>query len=177
MKNWENGGPGFPEKSEYASYYAGYISRVDHSDIIRYLSGQLDGGLTFMRNIPAEKWNYRYSKNKWSVAEVIQHVIDAERVFNYRALCFARGETKALPGFDQNEYAQASEAHRRTPDSIIEEYRTVRKATLSFFTSLSPEAWLRTGNANGNDMSVRAIAFIIGGHQAHHEEVLRERYL
>ena len=121
--------------------------------------------------------NFRYAEGKWSIKEVIGHIADVERIFVFRALCFARGEAVALPGFDENEYARQSNAGSRPLKDLVDELRTVRAATVSFFAGLSEKELLRRGTANQNGYTVRALAFIIAGHERHHVRIVAERYL
>ena len=131
----------------------------------------------FLRSIPAEKWSYRYEEGKWSVAEVLNHLMDTERIFTTRALRIARGDVLPQPGFDQDDYVRSTELENRDPHSFIAEYRAVRGATLAFFKSLAGNAWTRRGKANQSVLSVRAVAYILAGHEIHHLRILKERYL
>jgi hypothetical protein len=137
-----------------------------------------------MKELPAalagvrgEAERFRYAEGKWSIREVVGHVIDAERVFGYRALCIARGETASLPSFDENEYVANASFDHCTLEELLEEFVQVREGHLAFFRHLSKEAWTRSGVANASPVSVRALAFILAGHPRHHLAVLRERYL
>lgn len=142
----------------------------------------LESGLDLMqlfltKELPDEKLHYSYAQGKWTVAEVLLHLIDAERVFQYRALRFARGDTTELKGFDQDTYVPESNAIKRTRVDILEEFLAVRNATLKLYGSLDGGSLERVGVANGAKMSVRALGFVISGHQQHHLAILRERYL
>ncbi|SNY99838.1 DinB family protein [Flagellimonas pacifica] len=163
--------------SEYAPFYHNYILSVGENDLITELGNGKDEFISFLENISKDKLSYAYAEGKWTLAELILHVIDAERVFQYRALRFGRNDKLALAGFDQDIYVPESNAGSRTKKTIIDEYNTVRESTLSLFRSFNDEALKRVGNASGSDMSTRAMGFIICGHQAHHLKIVRERYL
>ena len=162
---------------EYHPFYGTYVNLVDTRALKDALSEGKKQFVGFLKSIPAEKYAYRYATDKWSVAELALHIIDAERVFQYRALRFARNDATPLPGFDQDGYVIGSNAEKRTKDSIISEYETVRDATISLFRSFDSEALKRKGEASGSTMSVRALGFVICGHQLHHHRIMEERYL
>ena len=166
-----------PRPEEYGSYYNTYISKVKTDDCLEALSKGKDSAVAFYKNIPAEKWNYKYGPEKWTIKEVLLHVIDAERVFAYRALRIARNDQTPLPGFDQNLYVPNSRANDRSPASLIDEYRAVREATLSLYSFLDDEALGRTGTASDFPASPLALGFIMAGHEIHHIGILKERYL
>jgi hypothetical protein len=166
-----------PDKSEYFEYYDRYVSLVPDGDVVNVLDGQLESTLTLLRGIPIEKVDYRYGPDKWTVAEVIRHVVDMEWVFTYRALTFARTATESLPGVDQDEFmAGARLAAQRWPD-LVEEFRYVRSANLHLFAGFDDTLLNRGGVASGNHVTVRALQYIIAGHEIHHVNVLKERYL
>ena len=166
-----------PDRSEYAEYYFTYINQVPAGDIKKILETQGDEYIALLSGIPEARSLDRYEPGKWSIREVAAHVNDAERVFTYRALWFARGYDSPLPSFDQDIAIATCAADARTLASHIEEFRAIREATLALFHNLPDEAWTRTGVASGNPVSVRALAFIVAGHSAHHARILRERYL
>lgn len=166
-----------PEKTEYPPYAEGYVSKVPDGDIVGILRSQLDETLALIKGIPEARGDYRYAEGKWSIKEVIGHVIDAERIFAYRALRFARGDSTSLSGFEQDDYVPNGSFNKRTLSDLADEYEHVRRSTISLFASLDPEAWDRKGSANNNESSVRALAFIIAGHERHHVEILRTRYV
>ena len=166
-----------PEKSEYASYYEGYVSRVSDGDIVEALDKQLKETLALIRSIPKDRGNYRYAEGKWSIKELLGHVIDSERVFAYRALRFGRGDATPLSGFEQDDFVRGADFNKRSLEDLAKEYEHVRRSTISLFSSLEDNAWARRGTANNNEVSVKALAFIIAGHERHHLEVLRTRYL
>jgi hypothetical protein len=165
-----------PTASEYAPFYAGYVARVTEDDILAVLSAQADELGALARSLPEAKQSYRYAEGKWSVREVLSHLIDGERVFGYRAFCFSRGEQAALPGFDENQYVSAARAGDVPLVALAKEFAVVRESNLGFLRRLGDEAWTRTGTASGKPVSVRALAWIMAGHPRHHLAVLRERY-
>jgi hypothetical protein len=169
--------PARPEAGEYAPYYEKYVSLVPEGDIVETLERQSADTLALLRSLDEGRGSSRYAEGKWSVKEVVGHVMDGERVFAYRALCFARGERAPLPGFDQDDYMRDAAFDARTLGSLVEEYESVRAATLSLLRSLDAAAWQRRGTASDNPVSVRALAHIIAGHELHHVKILRERYL
>ena len=166
-----------PDLSTVPVFYHNYINQVQENDINNAIRVNTGSVVQFLHSIPDEKWDYRYADGKWSIREMIQHIIDAERIFAYRALCFARGEKKSLPGFEENDYAAASKADARSKEELIEEFETVRKSIQQLFASFDEEQLSAVGVANNNSISVNAIGFIIPGHVQHHVNVLKERYL
>jgi uncharacterized damage-inducible protein DinB len=166
-----------PEEKEYALYYKSYIEIIGDQNVIEMLEEQLEEIPAIIESIPEEKENFRYAEGKWSVKELLVHILDTERIMAYRALCIARGEQKPLPGFDENMYALNSDADSRNLEDIIEEFELLRMSNLALFNSFSPEMLKRMGNGNGKDISVRALLHIIAGHTKHHLNVLQERYL
>lgn len=165
-----------PAATEYAPQHAPYVDLVPEEDITAALGKQGRETASLVRSLNDQKASFRYAPEKWSVKEVIGHFTDAERIFTYRALAIARGESKPLPGFEEQEYAAASNADRRSVRDLADEYEAVRRATVAFFRGLSPEAWKRSGVANEKQVSVRGIAYATLGHERHHLHVLRERY-
>lgn len=166
-----------PEATEYAPFYASYIERVPEGNIVELLEKQRQERRELLRTIAAENETYRYSEGKWSIREMVGHLIDAERVFSYRAHCISRGETASLPGFDENSYIAWSGYDERSLEELAEELDSLRAANLSMFRSFSDEMWTRKGIANNNEVTVRAIAYALAGHEMHHTAILRERYL
>ena len=166
-----------PNESEYAPSYQGYVDQVSESDIMTVLRGELDELDVLLARVPAEKEKYAYAVGKWTIREIIGHLIDGERVFGYRALCIARGEKQNLPGFDQDDYMLTAPYNHIELEDLLSELRLVRLSNMAMFRSLDEEAWNRVGTANGNEITVRALAFIMGGHVRHHMNVLKERYL
>lgn len=169
--------PGRPQPDEHDPYYAGYIGQAEGDDIVGLLEGQIEETVSMFSNVDDAQGLHRYEPDKWSVKELLGHLIDSERVFGYRALCIARGERASLPGMESDDYVREADFDERSVASLLEEYRYVRHSTLSLLRGLGEAAWRRVGVANDAPISVRALAFIIGGHQAHHMKVLRDRYL
>jgi hypothetical protein len=165
-----------PAESEYAPYYQGYIAHVTEEEIVPVLRSQLDDLDLLLGKVAPERETYRYADGKWSVREIAGHLIDGERVFGYRAFCIARGETQNLPGFDQNEYMLTAPYDGIELEDLLAEFRLVRLANIAMLRSLDGASWDRTGTANDNQITVRALAFIMAGHVRHHMGVLRERY-
>lgn len=164
--------------SEYNPYYHTYIKALGEE--VKLMDQLVDGRdifIGFLKDIPINKLSYAYADEKWTLAEVLMHIIDAERIFQYRALRFARNDSTALAGFDQNVYVPESIAANKTMESIVEEYKTVRESTIALFKSFNDEVLKRIGVASDSEMSARAMGFIICGHQAHHLKIIRERYL
>lgn len=165
-----------PASTEHHQYYQKYVNLVPEGDYLANLESQGRENLTFLRGISEEKSRYRYAPGKWTIREVIGHLADAERVFTYRALTFARGDATRLPPFDENAWAQESNAGDRTMKELVAEFEAVRAATLAMFRGFNEEIFARSGIANDNQVSVRAIAYIVAGHERHHVKILRERY-
>lgn len=166
-----------PESSEYAEYYSRYISLVPEGDVVETLEAQTKKFVAYLRSIPEAKGDQRYAPDKWSVKEMLGHMIDGERIFAYRALRFARADQTPLPGFEQDDYVRsAGHSHSRLGD-LIEEFELVRKANVLMFKQLDEDAWQRRGTASENAISVRALAHVLVGHVEHHWKVLREKYL
>lgn len=164
------------DRIEAAPYYFTYIDRVPAGDIVTVLGEQLDETVALLRAISEERSHHRYAPEKWSIREVLGHVNDTERVFVSRALWFARGFETPLPSFDQEVAASGAAADERSWASHVEEFRTIREATLTFFRNLPADAWAKRGVASDNPFNVRAIAFIVAGHLTHHLRILEERY-
>ena len=166
-----------PDLATVPVFYHKYINQLKEDDLKKALNANTETAIQFLKSIPEEKWSHRYAEGKWSISEMIQHIIDGERIFSYRALCFARGEKTPLPGFEENDYAAASKADKRSKEELIEEFETVRKGVEQLFASFDDEQLSSVGVANNNPISVNAIGFIIPGHVQHHINVLKERYL
>jgi hypothetical protein len=166
-----------PDVSEYAPFYAGYVAGVPDGDLIALLEQQGRETVALLGAISEEKSDHRYAPGKWTIREVLGHIIDGERVFSYRALTFARGDAGPLPSFDENAWAAASNAGRRTMQDLLTEYRAVRAATVALFRSFGEAEFARSGIASKNPVTVRALAYIVAGHERHHVRILRERYL
>ena len=166
-----------PAAEEYDPYYANYIARVPEGDLSAILERQLGDTLDLVRSIPEERGGHRYAPGKWSIKEALGHVIDSERVFAYRVLRFARADPTPLPGYEQGDYVPAGRFDARTLADLAEELAAVRRGTIHLLRHLDEAALSRRGNANGETISVRALAYIIAGHERHHVEILRTRYL
>ncbi len=163
--------------NEYAGYFATYIKPLKNITLIDELEISLHDFIRFVQDIPLDKFDYRYELNKWTIKEIIQHIIDAERIFAYRALRFSRNDKTELHGFNENDYVNNTNANQRSLQELLSEMAIVRQATLALFKSFSNEQLVLIGTASGNKLSVRAIGFIIIGHQNHHKNVFKERYL
>jgi DinB superfamily len=168
---------GAPDRSEAAEYYFTYIDQVGRGDICDILAGQLPEAIALWRDISDEQSLHRYAADKWSIREVVGHINDTERLVVFRAFWFARGFETPLPSFDQNVAIATAGAHERSWTSLLDEFRTVRAATLTFFRALPADAWTRRGIASDNPFTVRALAYLAAGHLTHHMKILRERYL
>ena len=165
-----------PLEKDFAPYYKGYIEQVKGDDIVNVLEEQLNTATKFFNSIPEGKGNYAYAEGKWSVKELLGHVIDCERVFAYRALCIARGEKQSLPGLEQDDYVKEAAFNKRTLKDLADEFSFVRKSNLVLFKSFSERELDKRGIASKNEVTVRAILFIIAGHCTHHIKVLKEKY-
>ncbi|MGH9790831.1 MAG: DinB family protein [Candidatus Acidiferrales bacterium] len=168
---------GRPQGAEAAPYYFTYINQVSSDDPARVIEDQLEESMAFFSGISEEKSLHRYAPEKWSIRQALNHVSDTERVLAFRALWFARGFDTPLPSFDQNIAASGAAADSVRWAAHIEEFRRVRLSTISLFANMPSDAWKRGGIASDNPFTVRALAYIIAGHLAHHITVLRERYL
>ena len=165
-----------PESGEYAPYYEHYISLVEDNNILAAFDEQRRQMVLLLCGRDEAEGDFRYAPEKWSVKEVVGHVNDAERVFAYRALRIARGDRTPMEGFEQDEYVRNAGFANRTLSDLVEDYIAVRRATLSLFRNLDEAAWLRRGMANKNEVSVRALAYIIAGHELHHRRIMEEKY-
>ncbi len=165
-----------PQTGEFDPYYANYIRRVPDGDVASLLEGQIRETTAALRSLPAARATYRYADGKWSIAEVVGHMIDVERIFNYRALRIARADETPIEGFDENAYVPAAESDGRALADLIAEFEAVRRATVALVRGLPSAAWTRVGTANGKPISVRALVYITAGHERHHLATLRERY-
>ena len=166
-----------PQPNEYGDFYQGYINKIKTDQFYEALTEGKRTAIEILKNISKEKWDYKYAPDKWTIKELIQHIIDGERVFAYRALCIARRDKTAFPGFDQDTYADVSHANLRKPASLLAEYKSVRNATLHLYKSFTEEDLNQIGTASGYPVSPLALAFIIAGHEKHHMDILKERYL
>jgi DinB superfamily len=165
-----------PEPGEYAPYYDRYISLIPGTDILGTLDTQRRQTMLLLSGRDERDGDFRYAPDKWSAKEVLGHVCDTERVFAYRALRIARGDQTPLAGFEQDDYVKNGPFARAPLEEIIEDYIAVRRATLTLLRNLEETAWVRRGVANKNEVSVRALAYIIAGHELHHRRILEEKY-
>lgn len=165
------------QPADYAPFYQPYFDAVGDGDLLEELEISLHSFIHFVREVPIDKIDYRYAPGKWTLKDIIQHLIDAERVFAYRALRIGRNDRTPLPGFEENEYAADAGAEKHSINQLLSEFSEVRFATLSLFRSLGEERMQRSGTASERNITVGALGFIIIGHQKHHQRVFRERYL
>lgn len=173
LLNWEDT---HPQPDEYGEFYQNYINLVDSPNVIQSLIQQGQQVYTIIQKLTQEEASYRYAENKWSVQEVIGHLVDTERIMAYRALCISRGEQKSLPGYDQDDYVREADFDHRSLQNLSTEYDALRNANISMFSSFNKEQIQRKGTANNTTVSVRALAYIIAGHEKHHLNVLEEKY-
>ncbi len=166
-----------PGEDEYAEFYRGYVSLVGNGPVGGILTRQIHETTTVLRGIPEKLVSFRYSEGKWCIAELLGHLIDTERVMAYRALSFARGDLAEIAGMDQDQYSSNAGHDDCDFKGLIEEFESLRRANILFFEHLPEDAWDRKGVASGYPVSVRALAYIIAGHERHHMNVLAERYL
>ena len=162
---------------EFNPYYGTYIMKTGEVTLKQGLKQSGDKTIAFLQSIPKDKLEFSYAEGKWTIKEVIQHIMDTERIFAYRALRIARKDQTPLPGFDQDNYIKPSEANKRNIEDLIQEFKSIKMATLTLFDSFSDEMLLSKGTASNSPVSVRAIGFIIMGHEIHHCEVIKDRYL
>lgn len=166
-----------PAKSEFLPYYERYIALVPDGDVVATLGSQVSETLALLRSLPSSVATYRYAPEKWSVNEVVGHIIDSERNFAFRALRFARNDPAPIPGFEQDDYIRNATFDAYPLADLASELEAVRQSTVYMFRHLDEAAWTRRGIANNAEVSVRALAYIIAGHERHHREVLLARYL
>ena len=166
-----------PGLQSVPAFYHNYIKLVADDDLYEAFVKYQITLLALLQNLQPEKWNYQYATGKWTIKEMVQHIIDTDRIFCYRALCFARKESAALPGFDENNYAVASRAARRTEADLMKELKVVQQSSAQLFASFDEEDLHSGGVSNGNFISVAAIGFSLVGHTLHHVNILKERYL
>jgi uncharacterized damage-inducible protein DinB len=166
-----------PEAGEYTPYYGTYVGKVPDGDVRELLRSQLPKTIELISSFSEEKASVGYGPGKWTLKEVLLHIADAERVFSYRMLRIGRGDTTPLPGFDQDPWVLTSHANDRSLPSLLAEYQAVRAATQALVDSLSAEAWLRKGTASDHPISARALGYICAGHELHHVQLIRERYV
>ena len=160
-----------------AEFFHRYLNATKDDDVIKALKKNTKEFKKLLKKIPSKKIDYAYAEGKWTIREMLQHIIDAERVFTYRSVSFARKDASPLPGFDENNWAANSRADKRKWDDLIEEFKSIRKATELLFESFSDEQLLSNGVASGHEINTLALGFICAGHVAHHINVIKERYL
>ena len=167
-----------PKDGEFPQYAIMYIGLVpDDGLLLKHLQDNFIAIRELILSLPEEKLHYRYAKDKWTIKEILVHIIDDERIYAYRALRFARNDKTELPGFEQDEYALNSGANDRSVQNILEEYQAVRHATIALFNGLPEDSFLRMGTANKNKVTVRALAYHIAGHELHHINIIKKKYL
>ncbi len=173
LLDWEENRP---NPDEYSDYYHNYIALINKPNVIEALIQQGQQLYALIQQLTEEEANHRYADNKWSVKEIIGHLVDTERIMAYRALCISRGEQVPLRGYDHNSYVEKADFGNRSLQSLSTEYDALRNANISMFSSFSKEQIQRTGIANNQKVSVRALAYIIAGHEKHHVNILEEKY-
>jgi uncharacterized damage-inducible protein DinB len=166
-----------PDLDLVPSFYHNYINQVLGDNLMKAFKKESPTLFQFIESIPAEKYDYRYAEGKWTIRELLQHMIDAERIFAYRALRFARKDTTPLPGFDENKYAETSKADKRSWEDLIDEFKVVRKSSEYLFGSFDEDQLYATGISNNNSIPVLALGYIVIGHPIHHMNIIKQRYL
>ena len=166
-----------PEPSEYAPYYEGYVSLVPETDIIPVLENQIQELRSLIAAVPEERGSHAYAPGKWTIKELLSHLIDGERIFAYRALRISRGDETPIEGFDQDPYIEHSHANDRSFSSLVEEFDLTRRANMAMFRNMRDADWERSGTASDNAVSTRAVAWIMAGHVRHHVNIVKARYL
>lgn len=166
-----------PALTEYPSYYENYVRLVPDGDVREWLAKQQEATVALLSSISETEANYRYAPEKWILKEVIGHIIDTERIMCYRLLHIARGDKTPIAGYDDNQYVKEALFHAQSLNDLLENYTAVRRATLTLLRTLPENAWKRTGFANNGEVSVRALAYIMAGHELHHLSIVKERYL
>ena len=167
-----------PGTGEYVEDFAGYVAEIaDEEDVLAVLARQLDELPARLGSLPESRGDYRYAPGKWSVKDIVGHLADTERVFAFRALWIGRGERAAQPSYDDQAWVPEAGAERRALPEMVDDWTHVRRATLSLFRPLAPDAWARRGTAGDGPITVRALAYVIAGHTRHHLRVLEARYL
>lgn len=174
MKVWEDE---YPEASEYIHFYSGYVELIEKENIINTLNSQMHEVYTLINSVPGDKAYYAYADGKWTFKEVVGHMIETERVFAYRALAISRGDMQALPNMDQESYMKDNNYNKRSTSNLANEYLAVRVATIHLLSNMTKDMIAKKGIASGAEVTVRALAFIIAGHELHHLNLLKEKYL
>ena len=166
-----------PKPEDYPSFYAGYVEEIEGNEPVKILEEQITKLQILLSNVSEEKGDFSYAKGKWTIKEIIGHLIDTEKVMAYRALCIARGEKQSLPGFEQDDYVKEANFNKRKIKDLMEELLLTRRLTILLFKSFEKEMLNRRGTANEKEVTVLALAFIIAGHAYHHIKILKARYL
>ena len=166
-----------PDLSRVPEHYHNYINQAEEDNLIDALETNAKSFTKLLKDIPNKKRDYRYAEGKWTIKELLQHIIDGERIFAYRALCFARKDATPLPGFEENDYAENSKAGKRKWKDLVKEFKAVRESTIILMNSFDEEQLEASGTANGKSNYVLSLGFIIAGHATHHIKVIKERYL
>ncbi|QOR66599.1 DinB family protein [Cytobacillus suaedae] len=166
-----------PQHGEYNPYYEGYLNLVPDGDILDVLQEEQEKTINLVKDLSEEDANFRYGPLKWSIKEVIGHIADTERIMSYRLLRIGRGDTTPLPGFNENDYIVVANFDNFTVHALLEYFQMTRNSTISLLKTMSPESMARVGNANQSETSARAIAYIIAGHEIHHRQIIKDRYL
>jgi uncharacterized damage-inducible protein DinB len=166
-----------PDLSDIPAFYKGYIENVKDMDVIEALQQSSKTALHVFRAIPEDMGMYRYAEGKWSIKELLNHMMDAERIFAYRALRFSRNDKTPLPGFEENDYAPLANAHARSIAQLCDETERLRQSTIDLFSSFDEEMLKREGSANNKKLSVLNLGYVIAGHETHHRKIIVERYL
>jgi uncharacterized damage-inducible protein DinB len=169
--------PSFPEASEYAPYYGKYIALVPDRNVVETLEAQMNETVALLSSLTEAQATHRYAPGKWTLKQVLGHVSDSERIFAYRILRISRGDQTPIEGFEQDDYVRTGPFDRMPLAALIDEFQAVRRATVALIRPLDRDAWTRRGIANKNEISVRALAYIIAGHELHHRNILRSHYL
>ncbi len=167
---------GRPEAGEFDPYFGRYISLVQDADIVSTLQIQRAETMAFLRELSEQDGDFRYAPDKWSAKEVVGHINDTERIFAYRALRIARADKTPLAGFEQDDYVRAGGFEKRPMAGLVAEFDAIRGATMFLFRGLESDAWTRGGTANNGALSVRALAYMIAGHELHHRRIFQEKY-
>ena len=166
-----------PAPAEYSEYFARYVGRVPPGDVVATIRDQSADSMTLLRGVDPSRTTTGYAPGKWSIRDIVLHMADTERVMGYRALHIARADVTPLPSFDENAWTPMAGANARSMESLLAEFEATRRSTVAMLEGLPPEAWTRIGTASGKPVSVRALAWIIAGHERHHLAIIRERYL
>ena len=166
-----------PQPNEYSAYAAAYVSKVPNGPVIEVLEYLKESTYNFFSRMTDAQAEYAYAEGKWTLKQVLGHMIDTERVFGFRAFCFSRGDKNPLPGFEQDNYVNAATFEGRSIQSLANEFKIVREANVYLYSSLSDEQSLLFGTANGNPVSVRALVYMTAGHELHHLDIVKEKYI